>query len=54
MNVVKIQMVVDSYVQTLLGAIGVTAIQDIAWQVMDGHVMVSPILNLQCVSSREL
>ena len=51
MNVVKIRMVVDSYVQTLLGAIDAPVIQDIAWQVMDGHVMVSPILNLH---SREL
>ena len=49
MNVVKIRMVVDSYVQTLLGAIGVTVIQDIAWQVINGHVMVSLVL-MQYVS----
>ena len=47
-------MAVITLVQTLLGAIPAPVIQDIAWQVMDEHVMVSLILNLQCVSSREL
>ena len=41
-------MVVLTLVQTLLGAIRAPVIQDIAWQIIDGHVMVSLVLDLQC------
>ena len=44
MSVLQILTAVLKFVQTLLGAIPVPAIQDIAWQVMDEHVMVSPVL----------
>ena len=39
-------------VQTLLGAIHAPVIQDISWQVMDEHVMVSEALDLHCLFSR--
>ena len=48
MNVLKEHMVVLTLVRTLLGAILVPVIQGIGWQVIDGHVMVSLIFNLQC------
>ena len=54
MNVQKEQMAVLTLVQTLMGALAAPVIQGIGWQVMDEHAMVSPILNLLCVSSREL
>ena len=44
MSVLQIPTAVLKFVQTLLGAIPAPVIQDIAWQVMDKHVMVSPIL----------
>ena len=46
MNVPKEQMDVLTLVQTQLGAIPAPVIQGIAWQVMDGHVMVSDALDL--------
>ena len=48
MNVPKEQMVVLTLVQTLLGTIPAPVIQGIAWQVINRHVMVSLVLNLQC------
>jgi hypothetical protein len=47
-------MVVLTLVPTLLGVILAPVIQDIAWQVMDEHAMVSPVLDLHYVSAREL
>ena len=43
MSVLQILTAVLKFVQTLLGAIPAPAIQDITWQIMDKHVMVSPI-----------
>ena len=46
-------MGVLTLVQTLLGAIRAPVIQDIAWQVIDGHVMVSLVCTQSPVSSNE-
>ena len=46
MNVPKEHMGVLTLVQTLLGVIHVPVIQDIGWQVMDEHVMVSEVFDL--------
>ena len=54
MNVLKEQMDVLTLVQTLLGAIHVPVIQDIGWQVIDEHVMVSEALDLHYLFSRSL
>ena len=54
MNVLKEHMDVLTLVRTLLGAIHAPVIQDIGWQVTDGHVMVSLVLNLQCPLMKKL
>jgi hypothetical protein len=54
MNVLKELMVVLILVPILLGATPAPVIQDIAWQVMDEHATVSPVLDLHYVLAREL
>ena len=53
MSVLKEHMGVLTLVQTLLGAIRAPVIQDIAWQVIDGHVMVITSCTQSPVSSNE-